>query len=107
VISCRAETVSSHPVSGAPMPSPNAGARALLKARGDTRTMNRKYLYSFEGSDGTWVPVGECKTDAMALALLAKKVGGKYTLLGDGEPAYLMKKSIDGQEHARIAIYRA
>jgi hypothetical protein len=69
--------------------------------------MNRKYLYSFEGSDGTWVPVGECKTDAMALALLAKKVGGKYTLLGDGEPAYLMKKSIDGQEHARIAIYRA
>jgi hypothetical protein len=48
--------------------------------------MNRKYLYSFEGSDGTWVPVGECQTDAMALALLAKKVGGKYTLLGDGEP---------------------
>ena len=70
--------------------------------------MDRKYLYSFQGiSDGTWVPVGECRTDAMALALLAKKVGGKYALHGNGEPAYLMKKSIDGREHAQIAVYRA
>jgi hypothetical protein len=53
------------------------------------------------------VPVGECQTDEMALGMLAKKVGGKYTLLGKGEPAYLMKKSIDGREHARKAIYRA
>jgi hypothetical protein len=41
----------------------------------------------------------------MALALLAKKVGGKYALVGNGEPAYLMKKSIDGREHAQIAVY--
>jgi hypothetical protein len=69
--------------------------------------MDRKYLYSFQGiSDGTWVPVGECRTDAVALALLAKKVGGKYALHGNGEPAYLMKKSIDGREHAQIAVYR-
>jgi hypothetical protein len=65
--------------------------------------MDRKYLYSFEGGDGTWVPVGECQTDAMALGLLAKKVGGK----SNGEPAYLMKKSIDGREHAQLAVYRA
>jgi hypothetical protein len=43
----------------------------------------------------------------MALVLLAKKVGGKYALHGDGDPVYLMKKSIDGREHAQIAIYRA
>jgi hypothetical protein len=60
----------------------------------------------FQGN-GTWVPVGECQTDAMALALLAKKVGGKYALVGNGEPAYLMKKSIDGREHAQIAVYSA
>ena len=41
--------------------------------------MDRMHLYSFQGN-GTWVPVGECQTDAMALALLAKKVGGKYAL---------------------------
>ena len=68
--------------------------------------MDRMYLYSFQGN-GTWVPVGECQTDAMALDLLAKKVGGKYALGGDGEPADLMKKSIDGREHAQIAVYRA
>jgi hypothetical protein len=84
-----------------------AGRGRSLEPEGDTLTMDRKYLYSFEGSDGTWVPVGECQTDEMALAMLAKKVGGKYTLLGKGEPAYLMKKSIDGREHARKAIYRA
>ena len=68
--------------------------------------MGRMYLYSFQGN-GTRVPVGECQTDAMALVLLAKKVGGKYALVGDGEPAYLMKKSIDGREHAQIAVYSA
>ena len=68
--------------------------------------MDRMHLYSFRGN-GTWVPVGECQTDAMALALLAKKVGGKYALVGNGEPEYLMKKSIDGREHAQIAVYTA
>jgi hypothetical protein len=107
VISCRAETLATPRLRGAHAVT-QAGAGAPQSLRGErTLAMNRKYLYSFEGSDGTWVPVGECQTDAMALALLAKKVGGKYTLLGDGEPAYLMKKSIDGREHARIAIYRA
>jgi hypothetical protein len=64
------------------------------------------YDYSFQGN-GTWVPVGKCQTDAMAVALLAKKVGGNFSLLGNGEPEYLMKKSIDGREHAQIAVYRA
>jgi hypothetical protein len=68
--------------------------------------MDRMHLYSFQGN-GTWVPVGECQTDAMALSLLAKKVGGIYALVGNGEPAYLMKKSIDGREHAQIAVYTA
>ena len=67
--------------------------------------MDRMHLYSFQGN-GTWVPVGECQTDAMALALLAKKVGGKYALVGNGEPAYLMKKSIDGREHANSCLQR-
>ena len=53
------------------------------------------------------MPVGNCQTDAMALALLAKKVGWNFSLLGNGEPEYLMKKSIDGREHAQIAVYRA
>jgi hypothetical protein len=68
--------------------------------------MDRMYLYSFQGNE-TWVPVDECQTDAMALALLGKKVGGNFTLLGNGEPEYLMKKSIDGREHAQIAVYGA
>ena len=63
--------------------------------------------YSFQRvSDDTDVPVGECENDAMALAQLGRLVGGKFSLKGEGEAEYVMKRSSDGWGRPSIPVYR-
>lgn len=66
------------------------------------------YLYSFECvSDGSYVSIGPLPSDDLALALLEKQVGGRFTLRDDGgDLAYLMKRSVDGWGHPNVPIYR-
>ncbi len=66
-------------------------------------------LYSFEClEDQNYVPIGPLPSDEMALALLEKQVGGRFTLQDNGrEMVYLMKSSLSGWGYPNIPVYRA
>lgn len=65
-------------------------------------------IYSFQRvSDNQEFPIGGYDSDAMALALLSIRAGGgEFTLEGDGEPEFFMKKSLDGWGQPNIPVYR-
>ncbi|HZK90425.1 MAG TPA: hypothetical protein VFC56_09790 [Stellaceae bacterium] len=68
-----------------------------------------RHVYTFERSsdaDSAPISVGPCENDAMALALLAKQVGGAFSLEGEGEPEYVMRKTSNNNwGRASIPIY--
>ena len=65
------------------------------------------YLYSFERIvDGACIPIGPCPSDEIAVALLGKQVGAQFSLGGDSDPEYLMKKSDTGWGWPNIPICR-
>lgn len=62
-------------------------------------------MFSFEGSDGKWIPVGHCTDEETALALLAKQVGGRWSTKANGNPAFWMMKTYTGWGRYSTPIY--
>jgi hypothetical protein len=64
-------------------------------------------MFSFENSEGEWVPVGRCPNEETALALLGRQVGGRWSTSGTGDPEFWMMKTQSGWGRYSIPVYRA
>jgi hypothetical protein len=64
-------------------------------------------MYSFESPAGGWIPVGHCPSEEMALGLLAKEVGGSWSIVGSGDPSFWMMKTSTGWGRYSIPVYSA